>query len=207
MVDCCIFFTHINSDNIITYVYCHTVKDMYIWPYYRYKFTCFSSTVVCSIVQYWAGRKSCSQIRSSGCGLGNYERAACQMLRSCGTRKGYKQSNYLCILAINIHKPHHLHTCIVLMCCTGFFLQGRHFYLKRNWNKGGTGCVIWHVWPFALNCRIQFFMRAVFFYFIGLKVKSYDMQHLILFVFVAELSRSSLRFFISDSPGRQQSCS
>lgn len=156
------FLTHINFN--ITHTYCHTVEDMYIWPYYRWHtFTWFSSTVVCSKVQRWAGQKSCSQIRSGGWGLGNSERAACQMLRSCDTRKGYKQSSYFCILAINKHKPHHLFWCVWCVL----------FYLKRTWNKGGIGCVIWHLWPFPLNWRIQFFfMRTVFFYFIGLKVKS-----------------------------------
>lgn len=190
------FLTHINFN--ITHTYCHTVEDMYIWPYYRWHtFTWFSSTVVCSKVQRWAGQKSCSQIRSGGWGLGNSERAACQMLRSCDTRKGYKQSSYFCILAINKHKPHHLFWCVWCV-----------FYLKRTWNKGGIGCVIWHLWPFPLNWRIQFFFyENCVFLFYWFKGQVYDMQHLILFVFVAELSRSSLRFFISDSPGRQQICS
>lgn len=59
---------------------------------------------------------------------------------------------------------------------------------------------------FPLIAAFSFFMRNVFLFY-WFKGQVYDMQHLILFVFVAELIRSSLRFFISDSQGRQQICS
>lgn len=125
------FLTHVDFN--IMHAYCHTVEDMSIWSYYRWRpFTCFSSTADCSKVLRWAGRKSCSQIRSSGWGLGNSERAACQMLRSRDTRKNYKQSIYLCILAINKHKPHHLQTCIAFDVLYRGIFAGSSFLFKRN---------------------------------------------------------------------------
>lgn len=72
-------------------------------------------------------------------------------------------------------------------------MHGRHFYLKRTWNNGGTGFDIYDHFP--LIAAFSFFYENYVFDFIGLKVKSYNMQHLVLFVFVAELSRSCLRIF------------